>query len=1223
MENAGAARPSEDAGDRLGPYRLLRRLGAGGMGVVYEAVDAARGRRFALKTLRRLDPKTLYRFKNEFRRAADLSHPNLIQLYELTAEKDRWFFTMELIDGSDFRTYFEQIRASRSADGAPLWKSDGIHAILRQLAGGIAALHASGLLHLDLKPENVLIERGGRVVILDFGLSLPSSPSPDAAPGEGRELAATPLYLSPEQVGGREPSRASDWYAVGLMLFEALTGELPFPGSMWESLLARTQLPAPLPSSRGPDVPADLDELCVRLLATAPGDRPSGAEVLERLGVAPPREALRQPLIGRKQELEVVQEIYRRSGANAPAYVHLKGPSGIGKSALARRFLESLRDLDQPLVFSGRCYEWESVPYKGFDPIVDALAKYIAGLPEIVERALLGGDVHLAARIFPVLRTCPSVRQLPAAPADARDPLELRRRAFIGLKQIFVRLCARQRVVLFLDDLQWADPDGAALLVELLSPSDPAPLFVLAAYRSDDAAQSPFFREIQALRDAQIPVIEPTVVELAPLPPDEAVELAGQVRGGELSAEEGQRIARESGGNPLFVEELAREAATAPAPGDARRLSLERVVQARVAQLPDNARKVLRAVAVAARPLTQEAVVAAARIPGEDPLSALAHLRAARLVRTRGPKGTDLVEPYHDRIRESVVAELPSDELRALHGALAQAILATPDAEPELLAHHFHGAGDMARAAEYTVLAAEQADAALAFDRAAELYGQAIAWGPLEPQQLRVLRVRRGRALINAGRCVEAAPVLLDAARGAPRDERRDLVRQAVEAYLVAGHVDQSLAAARPLLEELGVTYPASAGRATLVILDKLLRLQLRGIAFAPRAEASIAAEALARIDLCWALGKGLIPILPTHGLAFSLHTLLLALDAGEPTRVGRSLAQVGGTMRFMGAWLSRRGGAYLARASELARQSGSPYLEGVILIWGALEHMYVGRWRALEQAERGARILRDRCSGVHWECAVGDGLVHVGLDARGEIEELERRATEAQLEASERGDLYGQVRFAQDAAYCRIARGDTDGARRLARWVLERWTQEGYTVQHFYSTRVETYCDLYEGRPDAARARLERDWPRIRRAHALRVPMSRIDAWTMKARVQLSLARTSGEALRSCEAIARTLDEEPIRKDGKAHAALIRAASASFKGDRRRARELLGSAIEQYTALAMDLSAACAKRLLGQLTSRADQVREAEDWMRARGVADPERWTRVFAPFDARLLEV
>jgi hypothetical protein len=188
---------------------------------------------------------------------------------------------------------------------------------------------------------------------------------------------------------------------------------------------------------------------------------------------------------------------------------------------------------------------------------------------------------------------------------------------------------------------------------------------------------------------------------------------------------------------------------------------------------------------------------------------------------------------------------------------------------------------------------------------------------------------------------------------------------------------------------------------------------------------------------------------------------------------------------------------------------------------------------------------------------------------------------------------------------------------------VLERWTQEGYTVQHFYSTRVETYCDLYEGRPDAARARLERDWPRIRRAHALRVPMSRIDAWTMKARVQLSLARTSGEALRSCEAIARTLDEEPIRKDGKAHAALIRAASASFKGDRRRARELLGSAIEQYTALAMDLSAACAKRLLGQLTSRADQVREAEDWMRARGVADPERWTRVFAPFDARLLEV
>jgi hypothetical protein len=1219
MSEPGAVTAAEKNDEHLGPYRLLRQLGEGGMGVVYEAHDPLRGRRPALKRLHRVSPKALYRFKNEFRRAADLSHPNLIRLYELSADGDDWFFTMELIEGVDFRAHIEQARSSPAESGAGASIEAATRDVLRQLAQGIAALHAAGLLHLDLKPANVLVERGGRVVVLDFGVSHPSAPS--AGPADGaRGLAGTALYFSPEQVAGHEPTRASDWYAVGLMLFEALTGELPFSGSVWESLYARANQPAPLASSRRPGVPADLDELCARLLERDPAARPSGAEVLERLGAAPTPEAAVIPLIGRGPELEALLSMYTQSGARAPGYVHVRGPSGIGKSALARHFIQVIGAIDQPLIFTGRCYEWESVPYKGFDPIVDALAKHLEKLPLSAQAALVDEDAALTASIFPVLRTCRALRDMPLPPGDERDPLELRHRAFVGLRRIFERLCAKRRVVLFLDDLQWGDSDGAALLIELFPKVDPPPLFVIATYRSDEAEKSPFFRELRALQSVQVPVPEPQVVDLEALGPEQAVELATALYGDPLLPDEAQRIARESAGNPFFIEELSRRDAGAPAGEGA--MSLERVIQARVGRLPEGARKLLRAVAVAARPLAQDTVIAAAHLTSEDPLGALAHLRTARLVRTRGPKGADPVEPYHDRIRESAVAELSPGELRAIHASLAQELLADESTEPELLVHHLHGAGEDARAAVFAARAAEQADAALAFDRAAELYGQAIAWGSAEPGPRRALHEKRGRALVNAGRSLEAAHHFLEAGRGASLHERRDLERRAIEAYLAGGHVDRGLEVAKPVLKGLGLRYHASPVRAALSAADKLVRLELRDLPFGSRAARRSTPEDLARVDLCWTLGKGLSYVLPTHGLSFAFRTLLLALETGDPVRIGRSLAQVGGTMSFLGGFFSKRAEAHFARARELARESGDPYLEGVILIWGAFGHMYTGRWRALEEeSDRGLRILRDRCSGVHWECVVGECAVNVALNARGELGELGRRVAEYQLEAAERGDVYGQVTFALDVAYCRFAQGDTDGARAMARWVLERWTQEGYTVQHFYAMRLEAYCDLYEGRAAEAWARLEREWSRVERAQLLRVPMSRIDVLLLKARILLSLAETRGpKAIQACEAIARLLAREPVRVDGAAHASLIRASIASLRGDRGGAVDLLRRSADRYDELDMGLFAACARRRIGDLTGDTEIAREAGEWMRRRGVPDASRFTKLFVPIASRL---
>ena len=164
-----SAAPAPFAGTER--FRVIRRLGAGGMGVVYEVDDRLRGEPVALKTLHRDGAADLYRLKREFRTLADVTHPNLVCLYELFVQDDRSFFTMELVDGVSF------VDHARGLDGAGLFV-DRLMPALRQLVDGVAALHRQGKLHRDIKPTNVLVTRGGRVVILDFGLTaevLPAS----------------------------------------------------------------------------------------------------------------------------------------------------------------------------------------------------------------------------------------------------------------------------------------------------------------------------------------------------------------------------------------------------------------------------------------------------------------------------------------------------------------------------------------------------------------------------------------------------------------------------------------------------------------------------------------------------------------------------------------------------------------------------------------------------------------------------------------------------------------------------------------------------------------------------------------------------------------------------------------------------------------------------------------------------------------------------------------
>src|SRR5579859_1602225 len=201
-----------------GRFEVLARIGAGGAGLVYEVRDRKTDARLALKTVRSVyRPDTLMLLKREFRAAQDLTHPNLVRLDELFEEDGVWFFTMELIDGVDWLSYV------RPEGGGPY--ESRLRATLVQIVEALSSLHAAGTVHRDVKPSNVLVSTQGSVKVLDFGLAAqPDRMIDPLADG----LVGTLNYMAPELLRMRDPMPACDYYGLGVMLYQALTGKFPF-----------------------------------------------------------------------------------------------------------------------------------------------------------------------------------------------------------------------------------------------------------------------------------------------------------------------------------------------------------------------------------------------------------------------------------------------------------------------------------------------------------------------------------------------------------------------------------------------------------------------------------------------------------------------------------------------------------------------------------------------------------------------------------------------------------------------------------------------------------------------------------------------------------------------------------------------------------------------------------------------------------------------------------
>ncbi|GAB4513317.1 MAG: hypothetical protein Tsb0020_31490 [Haliangiales bacterium] len=1253
-------------------FQILRQLGAGGMGVVYEALDRETKTHVALKTLRILNGESLLRFKNEFRSLQGLQHDNLVNLGELFEDAGHWFFTMELIEGEDFLSYVGRGRSDGLESSAatlvqtrPFGAATtvttsfddflGPHAsfdvneerlrdALAQLVCGLRALHSAHKVHRDVKPSNCLVTREGRVVVLDFGLI--SDRTMSQPWHNERDLVGTVPYMAPEQAAAKPAQPPADMYSVGVVLYEALTGLVPFagpPGLVVQ--LKQSELP-PSPRQLASEVPIDLDALCMDLLQIEPSARLTSDQVLERLGyverrsrrsvssVPGPLRAGDSAFVGRTRELSALNAAYEKSRQHAISLL-VSGESGVGKSALLAHWNATLDHLEpRPLTLIGRCHEREAVPYKAFDGIIDALSYYLEhifaedGGPDADD--ILPQHASLLLQVFPVLERVRAIANAPRVVREIRDPQERRRLIFEAVRELFTNLAKTRPLVIEIEDIQWSDADSAALLNALLHPPAAPRLLLITTLRTPSEGALPQARPtLPASRPAlslsplmPLPGDDVRYISLPRLTREEAHALATQLMpaGAGWGAELLDTLAAESEGHPLFLDELLRHVDSASMP-DSAQFQLEDALWARIEELEPAYQRLLRVVCAAGRPLEQSVAAAVAGLPSADMPLVIRTLEVAKLVRTTGPRIGDAIEPYHDRVRGAVVAHYTPDTHRVLHVAIAEA-LEDAKASPEALSFHWGEAAHIERAARYAITAAVDAAKALAFERAAHFYRRAIEFGCLPDKQVRRLYIGLGDALVNAGRGDEAAEAYLSAAARSETNAALELKRRAVEHRLRSGHIRSALDTLHELLEEFGFRLPGSQGAAKLSLVTQRSLLALRGTKFRERSADELPVRTLMKIDLCWSVAAGIALADPIVGASFITRNLRLSLAAGEPYRLSRALSLYSMAISALDSRNAPRAAELREIALDLAHKSKNPHAIALAIMADGWSLYWRGQWkRAFEVLDRADEMFRTQCQNLEGS-PTSRLFALYSLYYLGDIPELRHRQPQLLRQAHERGDLQAAVNLGTGISHLvALAEDDPERARTIVSEHMALWRGENFYLQHWSTFMAQCEIDLYCRDWRAALDRLEETRPAVNASVIARNQKMRQDDLLLQVRCGVAAARAEParrrEHLRRVERAARRVEQDVMPWSAPL-VMLGRAAMAALEGKRADAAEVLTEAIAAFEHADMALHADIARYRLGRLQDTDDGralATAAHDALAERGIRRPEAFIDCVAP--------
>ncbi|MFQ5858116.1 MAG: serine/threonine-protein kinase PknK [Anaerolineae bacterium] len=794
-----------------GRYRLLDRLGAGGMGVVYRAHDAQADRWVALKLL---FPHHVYtegarRFRREFRALSRLHHPHIVRVFDFGLEDDQAYYAMEYVVGLNLAQWQLQQGDQLSR---PAWLT-----IARQLAEALAYIHAQGIIHRDIKPENVMIvesspgDGGLSAKLMDFGVAkLVEATTHLTEPGS---LLGTAAYMAPEQAQKLAVDYRADLYALGVLLYEAATGARPFtaddPVALALQHIGRD--PAP-PRSVNPDLPPAVEAIILRLLVKQPQARyPSAEALLADLAridgavpaIMPQPEQVRadivfeSPLVGRETEMGQLIDWLREAADGAGRLVLIGGEAGVGKTRLTQELTARARWEDMQ-VLAGACHPQERMPYQ---PFVEALETYFSRLDDAAGWVLRDAVGPLAAewlKLVPALVGRSFMAEIPPGADLGPEPEKLR--LFTSVRLLLQRAAQSAPLLVVLEDLHWAEEGTLELLGYLARNALQEPVLLCGTYRTEEAHPlAAWTREVTKAG-----------LEVLVLPPLDEAETATLVAGALGLTDRPQQFAQylyqRTNGNPFFVEEVLKSLTEAGilyrrdgawhADMDASRYeqlrvpsTIESVIADRLSRLGAESRQALNWAAVIGQAFDFEVWLRVLAWDEDTLLDVSDELLRARAVTEEGRTGNHYAFSQN-LIREVVYHGLSRRRRRRMHQVVGEHMEAVCAGKLETvaaeLAHHFDGGQVWDKALDYHVQAGNRARETYANAEAIAHYSRALTLLG------RLTSIQRERGEGDEGQ-VEARRFAILAARESVYDllGRRDAQRQDLETMLALAEARQ------------------------------------------------------------------------------------------------------------------------------------------------------------------------------------------------------------------------------------------------------------------------------------------------------------------------------------------------------------------------------------------------------------------------------------------------
>lgn len=1159
-ERAGAGFP--------GTSRLeyVRKLGEGAMGAVFLVFDRDLKANVALKLLPRAEPSSLFRFKREFRSLAELDHPNLVSLYELISEDDQWFFTMEYVEGVDFLTYVRhgltQRKGGKSTDyerSTMLLDEDEISNLdsrevpetsprpstfesiefdlplicgaFRQLAEGIHAVHLAGLLHRDIKPNNVLVRSDGTVMVLDFGLitrltetqkppgsnpseeSSSSRKSGSSDPSISGGIVGTVTYMAPEQAACEPLSEATDWYALGVMLFITLTGRLPFQGNSYDIMRRKQVEVAPRPSELNPSTPDFLDELCTALLQRDPEKRPRYEEIISRIAGPDVKDFHRgevdygrQPkFIGREAQLNQLSAAFHRSLQRELVTTVVTGRSGVGKSKLIEQFLDSAIKGSSAIVLTGRCFEQESVPFKALDSLVDALCRHLQSLSESELLRVLPRNVGTVARLFPVLNQIGAIAWQNRLRLSELSPHELRKLGFRACCEIFARVSDGHPLILYVDDLHWGDRDSVDAFRELCENHCGLRVMLILSYREEHPLL-PEYAEFLKELESGLSSGKHVHMYIEPFSEKESRLMVQHYLGSTVRPDQVDRIVTHARGNPLFVQEMSLQYANMIRRGESpQEIDFADVLNRRVSILDDPSRKFLELLSIAGKP-TKIQDILNSMTDLNEPQRVISSLRRNHHIRGTGVHLNDEVMVFHDQIRESICAGLTPERKQICHASLAATIARHDEVDFESLGVHQEGAHDFRGAGESFFLAGRKAAAALALEHSVKLFRRAFELHPGFGDREQEYRVEFAEALANAGQGFDSANEYLGVAESSPDTSRRQLLERAATQLCVSGHTDAGRKLFATILQEYGVRLRSHPVAVISSLLWQRFRLKLRGLNYRLRNPADVDPRLIEQIDYMWDAASGLSFHEPVVVASLQTRGLLLALESGDPARLIRSISWEAALTATAGPKGEVQTRKLLSIASLLCDLIKTPYALGMLRLGqGTAAFLQVRMKEAVEFLVEAEEQFSNGPLKAWWELASARSLIVWSHMHMGNYVAMRKVANEYQKDAESRGDRFVLANLGSAGRpQIHLANDSPEIAEMQIQKIIGQFPYERFQQQHVSLLYSQAQIDLYRGQGMRAWNRFRDNWRRLKASMQLFNLLTRVSMVDLRARSAL-----------------------------------------------------------------------------------------------------------------------